>query len=77
MVSCYLAFGIERDTAACTEDAEAEEDVRVADGTAHAADVQHGVRGTRHRQSTEHHGDCRRDAGREQGDAEAVWEDRH
>lgn len=66
-----------RDPAARAAHAEAEAHVRGADRAAHAADVQHGERRARDGQPAQHDGDRRRDAGREQGDAPPVREDRH
>ena len=62
---------------ACSQDAEAEADVRVTARTADAADVQHGVRGARDREPAEYDGDRRCDAAREQGTAQTIRQDRH
>jgi len=66
-----------RDPATRAARTQAEADVRSAGRTADAADVQHGERRARDRQPKEHHGHPRRNADREQGDAETVWQDRH
>ena len=62
----------ERHPGACAQDTEAEANVRVAARTAHAADVQHGVRCARDGEPAEYNGDGRCDEAGEQGAQEAV-----